>query len=256
MSSSAGAGSRWSLRQLGLSLLTLTAVLVVFYYTVNTTPFSSDATALRSSSSSSSLSCLTSNIYHTTCLKPHEGVNSSLLLSPSTSSSASSSICSTQRTFLNLDKGREGDPSSCECGTALQAGDCVVIKNKIRCLPSFVIVGAMKSGTGALLRWLAMHPNLQAGRGKDGQNEVHFFGSQAQDLACLWRAYLAHFPAMSAREARGTMTFDKSPDYMRSAQKMAQISSLLPKAKIIMILRNPTSRAYSGEFDRAFDPSV
>lgn len=42
------------------------------------------------------------------------------------------------------------------------------------------------------------------------------------------------------------ITFDKSPDYMRSALKMSQIKNLLPTAKIIMILRNPTARAYSG----------
>lgn len=34
------------------------------------------------------------------------------------------------------------------------------IGQQIRCLPSFMIVGAMKSGTGALLRWLGMHPSL------------------------------------------------------------------------------------------------
>lgn len=44
------------------------------------------------------------------------------------------------------------------------------------------------------------------------------------------------------------ITFDKSPDYMRSYTKMNQISSLLPNVRILVILRNPTSRAYSGKF--------
>jgi hypothetical protein len=46
---------------------------------------------------------------------------------------------------------------------------------------------------------------------------------------------------------RSVLTFDKSPDYMRSAQKMGQIVNLLPSAKILLILRNPSSRAYSGD---------
>ena len=49
---------------------------------------------------------------------------------------------------------------TCSCGQGLDAGDCVMIGQQIKCLPSFMIVGAMKSGTGALLRWLGMHPSL------------------------------------------------------------------------------------------------
>jgi hypothetical protein len=86
----------------------------------------------------------------------------------------------------------------------------------------------------------------QAGRGEGGTNEIHFFGSKAQGLSCLWKSYLTHFPTMSPSQAKAMVTFDKSPDYMRSLLKMAQISSFLPKAKIIMILRNPSARAYSG----------
>lgn len=34
-----------------------------------------------------------------------------------------------------------------------------------RCLPSFLIIGAMKSGTGELMKWLNLHPFLQVGNG-------------------------------------------------------------------------------------------
>lgn len=43
------------------------------------------------------------------------------------------------------------------------------------------------------------------------------------------------------------ITFDKSPDYMRSSLKMGQIATLLPSVRILVILRNPSSRAYSGK---------
>jgi hypothetical protein len=46
------------------------------------------------------------------------------------------------------------------------AGVCVKESDSLgfRCLPSFLIIGAMKSGTGQLMDWLNLHPNLQSGR--------------------------------------------------------------------------------------------
>jgi hypothetical protein len=46
------------------------------------------------------------------------------------------------------------------------AGVCVKESDSLglRCLPSFLIIGAMKSGTGQLMDWLNFHPNLQSGR--------------------------------------------------------------------------------------------
>lgn len=70
------------------------------------------------------------------------------------------SICKRQKRLLK-------DPHLhiCDYGKEhLDAGDCVMEGSKIvRCLPSFVVAGAMKSGTGALLRWLQRHPHIQVG---------------------------------------------------------------------------------------------
>ena len=45
------------------------------------------------------------------------------------------------------------------------AGVCVTDSNALgyRCLPSFLIIGTMKSGTGTLMKLLNAHPNLQSG---------------------------------------------------------------------------------------------
>lgn len=51
--------------------------------------------------------------------------------------------------------------TKCQNGIKLNSGDCVKENNQIKCFPSFIIAGSMKSGTGALLRWLGMHPNIQ-----------------------------------------------------------------------------------------------
>jgi hypothetical protein len=46
-----------------------------------------------------------------------------------------------------------------------------------RCLPSFIIAGAMKCGTGELMKWLQLHPRLRVGSGPNDKREVHFFTS-------------------------------------------------------------------------------
>jgi hypothetical protein len=45
---------------------------------------------------------------------------------------------------------------------------------------------------------------------------------------------------------RTTYTFDKSPDYMRDIQKLQQMHTVVPSARIIVIIRDPTARSYSG----------
>lgn len=67
-----------------------------------------------------------------------------------------SGICQQHKSLLNSSL-----IHSCKCGSQLDAGDCVEENSVVRCLPSFLIIGAMKSGTGALLRWLGMHPSIQ-----------------------------------------------------------------------------------------------
>ena len=49
------------------------------------------------------------------------------------------------------------------------AGVCVKESSSLgfRCLPSFMIIGTMKSGTGELMTWLNRHPNLQSGKRKN-----------------------------------------------------------------------------------------
>jgi hypothetical protein len=52
----------------------------------------------------------------------------------------------------------------CDCDSpAIDAGVCATVDKSqdVRCLPSFIIIGAMKSGTGELMKWLQWHPLLR-----------------------------------------------------------------------------------------------
>lgn len=147
----------------------------------------------------------------------------------------------------------------------IQAGDCIqqqslfsflraFSKEKMYCLPSFMIVGAMKSGTGELMKWLELHPYLKVIRGAGGKRESHFFtrgldtspnAAKPTQRAALLMNYTKYLPLFSEEQARSVYTFEKSPDYMRDKTTMKLLHSSLPNLRIIIILRNPAHRAVS-----------
>ena len=160
----------------------------------------------------------------------------------------------------------------------IDAGQCMLVSgNIVKCLPSFVVVGAMKSGTGALLRSLNNHGLFASGFGekikkgvKQRTNEMHYFTEKfrrynrtRQRIKHDWRDYLQMFPPfpitknISIKDANSSLlefcshekslklTFDKSPDYMRSKTAIASLHEMLPSVKLIIILRDPLERTLS-----------
>ncbi|KAJ1459772.1 P-loop containing nucleoside triphosphate hydrolase protein [Pelagophyceae sp. CCMP2097] len=149
--------------------------------------------------------------------------------------------------------------------SAVDAGDCVedgvglprrTATGALRCLPTFLVVGAQKAATGSLAEWLARHPLLRRARGPRGHaDEPHYFDSlqasqnaSRQDaLEASWRdRYLANFPPMTIGDAAaGVSTFEKSPSYARYLAAVELASMLLPSAHVVFILREPVERALS-----------
>ena len=143
------------------------------------------------------------------------------------------------------------------------SGNCFAFeRDHIKCFPSFVIAGTMKSGTGELMKWLNLHPQLSSGKGLSGENEMHFFTKiYHHDLSSFetlnsstghamlnryWQTYLRLFPSFSLEESKFQYTFDKSPDYIRCPAALFRLKTLLPSVKIIILLRDPTMRLLSG----------
>ena len=122
----------------------------------------------------------------------------------------------------------------------------------------------MKGGTGTMMKWLNEHPQLRSGMGEGNKNEVHFFprddGSSGGRHGCTWTHYIDHFALSNADlhrsittasttsrdpHSRVPLTFDKSPDYMRSHAAMKEIRAMLPTAKLLALLREPVRRTLS-----------
>jgi len=129
---------------------------------------------------------------------------------------------------------------TCGAEARVDAGQCfgysVGEKSVLRCLPSFVIAGAQKAATGWLRQWLGEHPELAQG----GDREIHYF-DKAPSLDRWPVEYLSQFPSPSLQ----AYTYEKTPDYLPNATAMRALFTLLPSAKLVFMLRNPTSRAYS-----------
>ncbi len=109
-----------------------------------------------------------------------------------------------------------------------------------RPLPNLIIAGAQKAGTTSLFGYLAQHPQCAASLTK----EVHFFDNHFS-RGENW--YRSNFP-LTKSEKNGTgprITLESSPYYQAEPRVPARVHSLLPGARLIFLLRNPVSRAYS-----------
>jgi hypothetical protein len=109
--------------------------------------------------------------------------------------------------------------------------------------PTFLIIGAAKSGTTSLHWMLAQHPDVFMSPIKE-TNYFAYDESRADQKRFRVRsreAYLDLFCQGAGHPARG----EASPAYMENPKAAERIHSELPDARLIAILRDPVERAYS-----------
>jgi len=114
----------------------------------------------------------------------------------------------------------------------------------LRLMPDFLVIGAARSGTTSLYRYLLDHPAI----GAASRKEIQYFSMY------YWRGiewYRAHFPTtmhkMIVNRWRGVpfRTGEASPYYLFHPLAPARIADLLPEIKLLVVLRNPIDRAFS-----------
>ena len=118
-------------------------------------------------------------------------------------------------------------------------------------LPNFLVIGAAKSGTTSLYRYLEQHPEVYV-----NAKEPSFFALEGQDVSYagpgdqegfITRAvveldkYEAIFDGIEDEHAFG----EASVLYLYSPIAPQKIKKYVPNVKLIAILRNPVDRAYS-----------
>ena len=132
--------------------------------------------------------------------------------------------------------------------------------------PSFFIIGERKCGTSSLYRYLLQHPNVLPGERK----EMQFFTQHSEHVRQHFASYLQRFPDSSGEQSlhlrwpeldeRGVLheeeihfartkgrhyiSGEASADTFCDADPTL-LKELLPDLRLILILRDPTERAFS-----------
>ena len=106
--------------------------------------------------------------------------------------------------------------------------------------PAFFIIGAQKCGTSALYNYLCEHPDVLPGRTK----EIHFFNRDKRYFGLGINYYHSQFPLPSQLGEYG-VTFDATPVYIYCPECPKRIYNYSPRAKMILLLRDPVERAFS-----------
>lgn len=103
-------------------------------------------------------------------------------------------------------------------------------------LPQVLLIGAPKSGTTSLLAYLEVFPELW----RHPRKELHFL-----DGRWAWGEdwYRLQFP--SPGRLQGRLAMEATPDYLQNPQAPERAASLMPEARLIVLLREPLRRALS-----------
>lgn len=110
-----------------------------------------------------------------------------------------------------------------------------------RVLPTFLIIGAQRSGTTSLHYYLARHRDVH---GPVRDKGVHYFDTD-YGRSVAW--YRSHFPLRSSLERSGRpyAVGESSPYYLFHPEIPARVTRLLPDVRAVAILRDPVERTVS-----------
>jgi hypothetical protein len=110
--------------------------------------------------------------------------------------------------------------------------------HRYRQLPGLVVVGAQKAGTTQLHACLIRHPRVFGAAAK----ELQYF-SKRSDRPVSW--YRSQFPLSRTVESVGGISVEATPSYLPTPQALRMMGSVLPATRVVVLLRDPVSRAFS-----------
>jgi len=112
----------------------------------------------------------------------------------------------------------------------------IPVANLSQKLPSAIIIGVAKCGTGTLLEFIAQHPNVVG----DGYKDVHYFNIESNYKKGLdW--YRSQMPFSNEKQ----ITIEKTPAYFRDYYTPERVHAMNPSIKLVVIVCDPVPRAVS-----------
>lgn len=123
--------------------------------------------------------------------------------------------------------------------------------------PSFIIIGAAKSGTSSIADYLGQHPEVYFSTMKESRwlayretlPKYKGYGRQGQKIMDSYRESIPkskeEYMRMFAGASKSQATGEASPCYLYLPSAPKAIRDLIPTTRLVVILRNPVDRAYS-----------
>lgn len=108
-------------------------------------------------------------------------------------------------------------------------------------LPDFLIIGVIRGGTTSLFNYLIDHPQIKGSmKNEPGcfNKEPHYFDMR-YEKGIDW--YKSWFPIRKS----GELLCEATPHYLVREQVVVRVYHWLAEARFIVLLRNPTDRAWS-----------
>ncbi|MFB9695784.1 sulfotransferase domain-containing protein [Amorphoplanes digitatis] len=117
-----------------------------------------------------------------------------------------------------------------------------------RPLPDFLVIGTKRGGTTSLWRYLIQHPLVPRLFPAWNTKTSHYF-EENWPRGEAW--YRSHFPterqraALERKHGAPPKVGEAAPLYMFHPLVPARVAELMPRARMIVLLRDPVERAYS-----------
>lgn len=119
-------------------------------------------------------------------------------------------------------------------------------------MPTFIVVGAAKCGTTALHHYLDEHPQIYM---PQVLKETNFFAYEGEDSKLISESEgenlfrvktIEEYQALFAGATNEMALGEVSPRYLESTVAAARMRQQIPEVKILVSLRDPSDRAFSG----------
>jgi hypothetical protein len=111
-----------------------------------------------------------------------------------------------------------------------------MLDTKTKNLPSFLGIGAMRSGTTWLDSILRSHPDIYL---PERRKEIHFFDLYYEKGIDWYRSFF------NSGDRKYRQVGEITPAYLYFPEIPSKIKNNLPDCRFLVILRNPVDRAYS-----------
>jgi hypothetical protein len=126
-------------------------------------------------------------------------------------------------------------------------------------LPTFLVIGAMRSGTTTLYYSLLKHPQVFLANIKetnfftfhDGYPDLPLTEDASLNLAAISVTTRAAYEQLFRVADSALAVGEVSPSYLYSRGAATRIRSVLPAVQLVALLRDPVDRAYSAYLRRA-----